>query len=69
MNLACEYSKDAVLILDGTIGNTEIINTAIQGRIGLIIDSGTGKNSSNILKYADKYGISVIFTNTQNNRY
>jgi len=69
MNLACESSKDAVLILDDVINNTEIINTAIQGRIGLIIDSGNGKNSSNILKYADKYGIAVIFTNIQNKRY
>lgn len=69
MDIACEYSKDAVLILDGVIENTEIINTAIQGRIGLIIDAGDGKNSANILKYADKYGISMIFTNYRNNRY
>ena len=69
MDIACEYSKDAVLILDGVIDNTEIVNTAIQGRIGLIIDAGDGKNSANILKYADKYGISMIFTNCRNNRY
>lgn len=69
MNISCEYSKDAVLIIDGVIDNNEIINTAIQGRIGLIIDSGNGKNSSNILKYADKYGISIIFTGLRNNRY
>ena len=69
MNIACEYSKDAVLILDGVINNNEIINTAIQGRIGLIIDAGDGKNSSSILKYADKYGISMIFTGLRNNRY
>ena len=69
MNYACEYSKDAVLVLDGVIDNIEIINTAIQGRIGLIIDAGDSKNSSAILKYADKYGISVIFTNYRNNRF
>ena len=37
MDLACENSKDAVLALDGVIENEEVINAAIQGRIGLII--------------------------------
>ncbi|MBR1460973.1 hypothetical protein IJ596_05015, partial [bacterium] len=55
MDYACEYSKDAVLVVDSVIENTETVNAAIQGRIGLIIESGDGKNSSSIVKLADKY--------------
>ncbi len=69
MDQACEYSKDAVLALDGVIEDKNVINTAIQGRIGCIIEAGNSSNSSKILKYADKYEIAVIFTNTTNNRY
>lgn len=69
MDQACEYSKDAILSIDGAVESKDVINTAIQGRIGLIIESGDSKNSSEILKYADKYEIAVIFTNIKNNRY
>lgn len=69
MDCACEHSKDSVLVVDGVINNVETINAAIQGRVGLIIEAGDGKNSQNILKLADKYGISVIFTKIRNNKY
>lgn len=69
MDLACENSKDAVMALDCSIENSHIINTAIQGRIGLIIESGESNKSSEILKHADKYGLSVIFTKISNKRY
>lgn len=69
MDYACENSKDAVLAVDGTIENEETVNAAIQGRIGLIIEAGTGRNSERIIKLADKYNLSVIHTSIQNNRY
>ena len=50
MDLACENSKDAVLALDGVVENEEVINAAIQGRIGLIIEAGDGTNSAKIAK-------------------
>ena len=69
MDLSCENSKDSVLAVDEAISNTEVLNAAIQGRVGLIIEAGDSPNSANILKYADKYGISVIFTKIRNKRY
>ncbi len=66
---ACETTKDAVLAVDGTIENEETINAAIQGRIGLIIEAGTGKISEKIVKLADKYNLSIIHTSIENNRY
>ena len=69
MDLACENSKDAVMALDCSIETSQVLNTAIQGRIGLIVESGDSKKSTEILKQADKYGISVIFTKISNKRY
>ncbi len=69
MDLACENSKDAVLAIDGVIENEEVINAAIQGRIGLIIEAGDGINSAKIVKLADKYNIVLITTGIRNNRY
>lgn len=69
MDYACENSKDAVLALDGVIENEAILNAAIQGRIGLIIESGNGVNSNKIAKLADKYNIVMIKTGIKNYRY
>ena len=69
MDYACESSKKAVLAVDGVIENEETINAAIQGRIGLIIEAGNGRNSNKIVKLADKYNLSMIHTTIQNNRY
>ena len=69
MDIACENSKDAVLSVDGVIENEEVINAAIQGRIGLIIESNDGVNSDKITKLADKYEISLIKTGLRNNKY
>lgn len=69
MDIACENSKEAILAIDGVIENEEIINTAIQGRIGLIIEAGNGINSEKIAKLADKYEISMIHTGIRNYRY
>ena len=69
LDYACEATKDAVLALDGVIESPQIINSAIQARIGLIIDSNDGMNSSEITKLADKYSISIISTGIRNNKY
>lgn len=69
MDKACENSKDGVLIIDSAIENQAVINAAIQGRIGLVIEAGDCKNSSNTVKSADKYGISLIFTKIRNYKY
>ena len=69
MDMACENSKDAVMALDCSIETSQVLNTAIQGRIGLIVESGDSNKSTDILKQADKYGISMIFTKISNKRY
>lgn len=69
MNIACENSKDSVMSIDGVIENIETINAAIQGRIGLIIEAGDGKNSDKIVKHANKYNIAIIKTGIRNNNY
>ncbi len=69
MDIACENSKDAVMAVDGVIENEEVIHTAIQGRIGLIIEAGDGRNSKKITQLADKYNISIIATGIRNYKY
>lgn len=69
MDFACENSKDAVLAVDGAIEKEEIIFTAIQGRIGLIIEAGNSAHTDKILNLADKYQISMIITGLRNNKY
>ncbi len=69
MDYACESSKDAVLAVDCAIESIEAINAAIQGRIGLIIESGNSVKSKDICKLADKYELSMIATNIRNLKY
>ena len=69
MDIACETSKDAVLAVDGVIENEEVINAAIQGRIGLIIEACDSSASQKITKLADKYNLSLIATGIRNYRY
>lgn len=69
MDTACENSKDAVMALDCSIETSQVLNTAIQGRIGLIVETGDSSKSSELLKYADKYEISIIYTKMSNKRY
>ena len=69
MDFACENSKDAVLAIDGFVENEEIVNAAIQGRIGLIIEAGDGAESKKIAKITDKYNIVLIATGIRNYRY
>ncbi len=69
MDIACENSKEAVLAVDGVIEQKEVIHAAIQGRIGLIIESGDSEDSPKIISLADKYNISMIHTGIRNYRY
>lgn len=69
MDIACETSKEAVLAVDGVIDGQEVINAAIQGRIGLIIEAGDCSESKKIITLADKYNISLIHTGIRNYRY
>ena len=69
LDFACENSKDAVLAIDTCIDTEQVINTAIQGRIGLIIESGDNIKSAELSKICDKYNISLIQTGIRNNRY
>jgi phosphoribosylaminoimidazolecarboxamide formyltransferase/IMP cyclohydrolase len=69
IDLSCENSKDAVLAVDGVIENEEVINAAIQGRIGTIIEACDGSKSNKITKLAEKYNIALIATGIRNNRY
>lgn len=69
MDYACESSKDAVLAVDCAIESIEAINAAIQGRIGLIIESGNSVKSKDICKLADIYELSMIATNIRNLKY
>lgn len=69
MDIACENSKDAVLSVDGAIEQEEVLNAAIQGRIGLIIEAGNSNFTPKMIALADKYDISVITTGIRNYRY
>ncbi len=62
LNNACDNSKDAVLAIDIPL-NIHDLNVLIQDRISLVILPGV---SADVLKVADKYGISVITTGISN---
>lgn len=69
LNIACELAKDAVLAVDGVIESEQVLNVAIQNRIGLIIEAGNAEDSAKIAKLADKYNIVLIKTGIRNNRF
>ena len=69
IDYACEMTKDAVLALDGVIETKETVNSIIQSRIGLVIESGQGDNTSDIIQLANKYELAMISTGLKNNKY
>ncbi|MCM1338421.1 MAG: hypothetical protein NC191_01980 [Muribaculaceae bacterium] len=69
LDFACENAKEAVLALDGVIDSEEVINAALQNRIGLIIESCDGEHSAKIAKLVDKYNLVLIKTGIRNNRF
>ena len=62
MNIACDNSKEAVLATDVPL-TVHDLNTAVQGRISLIIQPGVQQD---VLKQADKFEVSMITTGISN---
>lgn len=62
LNSACDNSKDAVLATDVPLTMHDL-NTAVQGRIKLVIQPGVPKD---VLNQADKFEVSVITTGISN---
>ena len=68
LNYACDNSKEAVLASDSPIFAEDCIYSAIQGRIGLIIQPGGAIKDQKIIETCDKYGIAMITTGVRNYR-
>ena len=68
LNYACDNSKEAVLASDAPIFAEDCIYSAIQGRIGLIIQPGGAIKDQKIIETCDKYGIAMITTGVRNYR-
>lgn len=68
LNYACDSSKDAVLASDTVLSSEDCIYSAVQARIGLIIQPGGSIKDSKIIDVCDKYGIAMITTGIRNYR-
>ncbi len=68
LNYACDNSKDAVLASDTVLSSEDSIYSAVQGRIGLIIQPGGSIKDQKLIDVCDKYGISMITTGIRNYR-
>lgn len=61
MDKACDGSKEAILAISRNITDTKHLHPAIQGRItGIIEPKNFSGKDKEVLKMADKYGITVI---------
>jgi len=69
MNWSCDNSKDAVIASDNTLPTIDCIQTAAQGRIAMIIQPGGSANDDKIIELADRYNISMVFTNIKNYKH
>lgn len=65
LDYSCDMSKDAILASDMPI-TVHDVNTASQGRIGLIIVPDADKD---VINQADKYGMALITTGVTNMLY
>lgn len=68
MDYACDSTKDAVLATDSPIETLDIIHTAAQGRIALIIQPGGSINDKKIIEQCDKYEIALVTTGIEHFR-
>lgn len=68
LNYACDNSKDAVLASDAVLTSEECIFSAVQGRIGLIIQPGGSIKDQKLIEVCNKYGIPMITTGIRNYR-
>ena len=66
MTLACDASKEAVMVSDMPLPSIDCINTAAQGRIALIVQPGGAPNDEKLIEVADKFGIAMAFTGIKN---
>ncbi len=66
LDFACDNSKDAVLASDTCFQTVDCINSASQGRIGLIIQPGNSACDKKIIEQCDKYNIVMITTGITN---
>lgn len=67
VDFSCNESKDAVLATDGQILTVESINAAVQGRVGVIIQ--TGNSPKNIIDAVNKYNLVMISTGLSHIKY
>ena len=68
LNYACDNSKDAILASDTVLMSEDCIYSAVQGRIGLIIQPGGSIKDSKLIELCDKYGVIMITTGIRNYR-
>ena len=68
LNTACDGSKNAILVSDSPLSNTDCIYAAAQGRISVIIQPGGSPKDPEITALADKYNISMIMNGIKNYR-
>ena len=62
LDMACENSKDAVLVTDGAIRTKDIILEAAQARIAAILQPAGTKKDKEIFDVADKYELTMVRT-------
>lgn len=61
MDNACDGSKEAILAISKNISNSKALHPMIQGRImGIIEPKNYEKKDAEVIKTAEKYGITVI---------
>ena len=69
LDIACDNSKDAIMVSDTYLPTIDCINAAAQGRISMIIQPGGAKNEDKIIELADKYNISMVLTGIKNYKH
>lgn len=67
VDFSCNESKDAILATDGQILTVESINAAVQGRVGVIIQ--TGNSPKNVIDTVNKYNLIMINTGISHIKY
>lgn len=69
LDYACDGSKDAVIASDGFFPAIDNIQSATQGRIGLIIQPGGSIKDADVIAEANKYNIAMITTGIRHFRH
>lgn len=69
LDYACDGSKDAVIASDAFFPAIDNIQSAAQGRIGLIIQPGGSIKDQEVIAEADKYNIAMITTGLRHFRH